>query len=208
MIRRAHSQKLCSWGLSWNLFHVGTISKFMVFSFSSCPFIRSGPSILLFSHLAAFATHGALERKGPIVRMQFLFSSWQQAWSRHDQQKSTAKRCGNISCYCLFSKCKQPFKLEACLFIVILALAWLPNANTNCTTLMLAHWNRVTFQMICCLLVCMYTLCQAQVCWQIGVASLLSLNLPRLQHCNIFLLYRWSMRFQFLNWLAKIAEVQ
>ena len=35
----------------------------------------------------------------------------------------------------------------------------------------------------------------------------LSLNLPRLQHCNIFLLYLWSLQIQFLNWLAQIAEV-
>ena len=135
------------------------------------------------------------------------------AGNKHDQDMTSRNRQPNVvgaflAIVCLFSKCKQPLKLEAVLFIVVLALAWLPNANTNCTTLMLAKWTRVTFQMICCLLVCMYTLCQAQVWLQIGVASLLSLNLPRLQHCNIFLLYRWSLRFQFLNWLAKIAEVQ
>ena len=52
------------------------------------------------------------------------------------------------------------------------------------------------------------TMCQYYNCMHICVASSLSLNLPRLQHCNIFLLYRWSVRFQFLNWHAQIAEVQ
>ena len=47
-----------------------------------------------------------LNEKVQLQERTFLFSSWQQAWSRHDQQKSTAKRCGSISCYCLFSKCK------------------------------------------------------------------------------------------------------
>ena len=154
--------------------------------------------------------HGALERKGPIARTHILVfqlaTSMIKTWPAEIDSQTLWEHF--LLLFVFEMQGKQPFKLEACLFIVVLALAWLPNANTNCTTLKLAKWIRVTFQMICCFLVCMYTLCQTQVWLQIGVASLLSLNLPRLQHCNIFLLYRWSLRFQFLNWLAKIAEVQ
>ena len=35
---------------------------------------------------------------------------------------------------------------------------------------------------------------------QIGTASWMHLNLPRLQHCNIFLLYHWSLHVQFHIW--------
>ena len=48
--------------------------RIIAVSTCSCLPIRSGPGppILSFSNLAAFATHRALERKGPIVRMHIL----------------------------------------------------------------------------------------------------------------------------------------
>ena len=45
-------------------------------------------------------------------------------------------------------------------------------------------------------------------CINLGVTSNASLNLPKTQHCNIFLLHRRSLHQLFLTFEAQIAEVQ
>ena len=202
--------------------------KFFNFSFSpptpARPPLRipppPPPRPLPYHFSAALATHTLC----PWAPRCNILSSHSQvpAGNKHDQDMTSRNRQPNlvgtlpVSTFLFRGWFKPPFRLEACLFIVILAVAWLPNASKIEQT----WWwhNRIVFQMqwkstshsewSAAFLFFMNTMCPTHVWLQNGVASSLSLNLPRLQHCNIFLLYRRSFRFQFFSWHAEIAEVQ
>ena len=73
------------------------------------------------------------------------------AGNKHDQDMTSRNRQPNlvgtlpVSTFLFRGWFKPPFRLEACLFIVILAVAWLPNASKIEQT----WWwhNRIVFQM-------------------------------------------------------------
>ena len=93
--------------------------------------------------------------------LTFPSSSWQQAWSRHDQQKSTAITCRNISCQHLFVWRMVHDAIQAWSLLVHCHSGGglIAKCIEHGTTLMMAQSNRVpnamdehlTLWMICCL---------------------------------------------------------
>ena len=93
MLKRAHFQKLCNWGLSWNLFHVGTISQFIFFLFISLPVHSLRPF-----HFIVFTSGSLCNAWRPWTKRSNCKNAHScfPAGNKHDQDMTSRNRQPNV----------------------------------------------------------------------------------------------------------------